>query len=178
MAIGEDEFSALVERHQPTVFRWAVALTGDFDDAEDVTQEVFVRAHRKLSSFRGDGSLDGWLYRITRRVVARHRTKARRRLRLDSSPAATTGPVVYITDPGARIDREKALTLIREIVFTLPMRQREVFVLCDLQGRTPTEVAAMLEMKDVSVRASLFKARTAIRRSVLRSHPRYREDVR
>jgi RNA polymerase sigma-70 factor (ECF subfamily) len=175
MTIGEDEFTALVERHQPAVFRWAVALMGDFDDAEDVTQEVFVRAHRKLAAFRGDGSLEGWLYRITRRVVSRHRTKAQRRLRLDASPAARSTHEVYLTDPGARIDRENALALIREIVFTLPVRQREVFVLCDLQGRSATEVAAMLDMKDVSVRASLFKARTSIRRSVLRSHPRYQE---
>lgn len=69
------------------------------------------------------------------------------------------------------------MVLIREIVDTLPMRQREVFVLCDLQGHAPSEAATMLDMNDVSVRASLFKARTAIRRSVLRSHPRYREDA-
>ena len=177
MRVGEDEFGALVERHQPAVFRWAVALVGDSDDAEDVTQEVFVRAYRKLGTFRGDGTLEGWLYRITRSVVSRHRTKAQRRLRLDASPAARSTHEVYVTDPGARIDRENAMALIREIVFTLPIRQREVFVLCDLQGRSPTEVAGMLDMNDVSVRASLFKARTAIRRTVLRSHPRYREDA-
>ena len=177
MSIGEDEFSALVERHQPAVFRWAVALLGDRDDAEDATQEVFVRVHRKLGSFRGDGTMEGWLFRITRSVVSRHRAKVQRRQRLDASPAARPARDVYVTDPGARVDRENAMALIREIVDTLPMRQREVFMLCDLQGHSPSEAATMLEMNDVSVRASLFKARTAIRRSVLRTHPSYREDA-
>ena len=55
------------------------------------------------------------------------------------------------------------------------MRQREVFILCDIEGRTPAEAAVMLDMKDVSVRASLFKARAAIRRTILLTHPCYRE---
>jgi DNA-directed RNA polymerase specialized sigma24 family protein len=82
---------------------------------------------------------------------------------------------VYVTDPGARVDRQRAVALIRTIADTLPMRQREVFVLCDLEGRSPSEAAAMLDMKDVSVRASLFKARASIRRHILATHPCYRE---
>jgi DNA-directed RNA polymerase specialized sigma24 family protein len=58
------------------------------------------------------------------------------------------------------------------------MRQREVFILCDIDGRTPAEVAGMLAMKDVSVRASLFKARTSIRRTILATHPCYQEPLR
>jgi DNA-directed RNA polymerase specialized sigma24 family protein len=64
------------------------------------------------------------------------------------------------------------------IAATLPMRQREVFMLCDLEGRAPAEAAAMLGMKDVSVRASLFKARASIRRSVLATHPFYTDQLR
>ncbi|MEP6494976.1 MAG: sigma factor-like helix-turn-helix DNA-binding protein, partial [bacterium] len=82
---------------------------------------------------------------------------------------------VYVTDPGARVDRQRAIALIRTIAYTLPIRQREVFTLCDIEGRTPAEVAAMLNMKDVSVRASLFKARASIRARMLATHPCYRE---
>jgi len=66
-------FTALVSAYQPRVYRWALALTGDQDEAEDVTQEVFVRVYRKLGGFRGDGSLDAWIYRITRRIAFRAR---------------------------------------------------------------------------------------------------------
>ncbi len=167
----EGAFTALVEQYQPIVFRWAIALSGDEDEAEDITQEVFVRVHRKLSSFRGDGPFDAWLYRIARRVA--------NRMRPARLPAAERpNQDVYLTDPGARVDRQRAVALIRTIATTLPMRQREVFILCDIEGRTPAEVAAMLDMKDVSVRASLFKARASIRRTILATHPCYREQPR
>jgi RNA polymerase sigma-70 factor (ECF subfamily) len=164
-------FTALVELYRPVVYRWAIALSGDEDEAEDITQEVFVRVHRKLWSFRGDGPFDAWLYRITRRVVVRLRPT-----RTFSTRGAEME--LYITDPGGRVDRQRAVALIRTIAATLPMRQREVFVLCDLEGRTPAEAAGMLEMKDVSVRASLFKARTTIRRTILATHPCYQEPLR
>ena len=166
----ESAFAALVGTYQPSVFRWAIALSGGEDEAEDITQEVFVRVHRKLSSFRGDGPFEGWLYRITRRVALRAR-------RQTSQQVASTTQEVYITDPGARVDRQRAIELIQTIARMLPMRQREVFILCDIEGRTPAEAAAMLEMKDVSVRASLFKARSSIRRSILATHPCYREQL-
>src|SRR5205814_5219263 len=131
-------FTALVDRYRPIVFRWAVALSGDEDDAEDITQEVFVRVHSKLRSFRGDGPFDAWLYRVTRRVVLRMRPR-------DLTPMSEGGSDPYVTDPGGRVDRERAVELIRVIAATLPMRQREVFVLCDIEGRTPAEVAGILE---------------------------------
>jgi len=165
----ETAFCALVDHYRPIVFRWAIALSGDEDDAEDITQEVFVRVHRKLWTFRGDGSFDAWLYRVTRRVVFRMRP---------ATPAPAERVIAgdpYITDPGVRVDRQRAVALIRTIAATLPMRQREVFVLCDIEERTPAEVARMLDMKDVSVRASLFKARASIRRTILATHPCYRE---
>jgi RNA polymerase sigma-70 factor (ECF subfamily) len=169
---GDDAaFTALVGTYQPHVFRWAIALSGDADTAEDITQEVFVRVHRKLSGFRGDGPFEGWLYRITCRVARRTRRK-------DSRGVASSAQDVYLTDPGARVDRERAIELIQTIATTLPMRQREVFILCDVEGRTPTEAAEMLDMKSVSVRASLFKARSSIRRAILATHPCYREEPR
>lgn len=70
---GEGAFAALVGTYQPLVIRWAMALSGDQDEAEGITQEVLVRVHRKLSSFRSDGPFEGWLYRITRRVALRTR---------------------------------------------------------------------------------------------------------
>jgi len=166
---GDDSaFARLVEHYHPVVYRWAVALSGDRDEADDIVQEVFVRVHRKLSTFRGDGSFDAWLYRITRRI-------ALRMVREGAMPATGVTDDVYITDPGARVDRQRAVALIQAVALTLPVRQREVFVLCDLEGRTPAEVAGMLNMKDVSVRASLFKARASVRRSILATHPCYKE---
>ena len=162
-------FVAVVTRFKPLVFRWAVALCGDIDEAEDITQEVFIRVHRSIGTFRSDGRFDAWLYRITRRVMLRMRKNNRRRTPVSSASD------VYITDPGGRVDGQRAVELIRTLAAELPLRQREVFMLCDLEGRSPSEVAQLIGVKDVSVRASLFKARASIRRTILASHPRYRD---
>ena len=175
-AAGDDSaFTTVVSRYQPAVFRWALMFARDPDEAEDVAQEVFVRAHRQLSQYRSDGSLEAWLYAITRRAARQMLRARKRRSRLALSSGAQPLRDVYTTDPGARVDRERAAAVIREMFSDLPPRQREIFDLIDLQGLTPGEVAERTGMKPVSVRASLFKARSSIRARFLATHPSYRE---
>jgi RNA polymerase sigma-70 factor, ECF subfamily len=173
---GDDAaFTKLVTRYQPAVFRWALMFARDPDEAEDIAQEVFVRAHRQLSQYRSDGSLEAWLYAITRRLAYQTRRTQKRRGRLALSPGARPLRDVYTTDPGGRVDRERAAVLIHEMFSELPTRQREIFDLIDLQGLTPAEVAERTGIKPASVRANLFKARSSIRARFLATHPSYSE---
>ena len=173
---GDDAaFTTLVTRFQPAVFRWALIFARDPDEAEDITQEVFVRTHRQIGNYRSDGPLEAWLYRITRRAATQMRRTRRRRGRLALTPAARPLRDVYTTDPGGRVDRERAATVIRELFAELPQRQREIFDLVDLQGLSPAEVAERTGLKAVSVRANLFKARKSIRDGLLATHPAYGE---
>jgi RNA polymerase sigma-70 factor (ECF subfamily) len=175
-AAGDDgAFTTLVNRYHPAVYRWALIFARDPDEAEDITQEAFVLAHRQIGQYRSDGSIQAWLYRITRRAAVQRRRTTKRRARLSLSPAATPTLDVYMTDPGGRVDRERAARIILELFAELPRKQREVFDLVDLQGLTPSEVAERTGMKPVSVRAHLFKARKAIRQGVLATHPAYGE---
>ena len=172
---NDSAFTTLVTRYQPAVFRWALMFASDPDEAEDIAQEVFVRMHRQLGQYRSDGSLDAWLYAITRRAANQMRRTRKRRSRLALSPGARPSREVYTTDPGGRVDRERAAAVIREMFSELPSRQREIFDLIDLQGFTPAEVAERTGIKPVSVRASLFKARSTIRARFLAIHPSYSE---
>ena len=173
---GDDSaFTTLVTRYHPAVFRWSLIFARDPDEAEDITQEVFIRAHRQLSQYRSDGSLEAWLYAITRRAATQLRRTQKRRKRLALSPAAAPLRDVYTTDPGGRVDRERAASVIQELFSELPARQREIFDLVDLQGLSPAEAAERMGMKAVSVRANLFKARSAIRAKFLATHPSYGE---
>ena len=175
-AAGDDSaFTSLVTRYQPAVFRWALIFARDADEAEDITQETFVAMHRKLSDYRSDGSLDAWLYRITRRSAAQLRRTRKRRSQLSITPAAHPMRDVYTTDPGARVDRERVTQMIRELFTDLPLRQREIFDLVDLQGLSPEEAAERSGVKAVTARANLFKARRAIRAKILATHPGYGE---
>jgi RNA polymerase sigma-70 factor (ECF subfamily) len=171
----EAAFASLVTRFHPAVFRWSLTFARDPDEAEDIAQEVFVRVHRQIGNYRSDGPLDAWLYRITRRTASQLRRTRGRRGRLALSPAARPDRDMYTTDPGGRVDRQRAATIIHELFASLPRRQREVFDLVDLQGLSPAEVAERTGMKPVSVRANLFKARRAIRDRLLATHPAYSE---
>ena len=143
---GDDSaFTTLVTRYQPAVFRWALIFARDPDEAEDIAQEVFVRAHRQLSQYRSDGSLEAWLYAITRRAAIQLRRTQKRRKRLALSPAARPLREVYTTDPGGRVDRERAASVIRELFSELPARQREIFDLVDLQGLSPPKLPSARE---------------------------------
>jgi RNA polymerase sigma factor (sigma-70 family) len=172
---NDSAFTTLVTRYQPAVFRWALMFASDPDEAEDIAQEVFVRMHRQLPQYRSDGSLEAWLYAITRRAANQMRRTRKRRGRLALSPGARPLREVYTTDPGGRVDRERAAAVIREMFSELPPRQREIFDLIDLQGFTPSEVAERTGIKPVSVRANLFKARSTIRARFLAMHPSYSE---
>jgi RNA polymerase sigma-70 factor (ECF subfamily) len=119
--------------------------------------------------------LEAWLYTITRRTASQLRRTQKRRKRLTLSPGAQPLRDVYTTDPGGRVDRERAANVILELFSELPERQREIFDLVDLQGLSPAEAAARTGMKPVSVRANLFKARSAIRAKFLATHPSYGE---
>jgi RNA polymerase sigma-70 factor (ECF subfamily) len=168
----ESAFERLVRRYYGQVHRWALARTGDRDDADDVTQEVLVRLHRNIGSYDGRSQFTTWLYQVTRRSAADlHRKRARReRLALrvrQETPAATDDP----RGKEETTDEKRASGLVKTFLKELSERQREIFALCDLQGFGPVEVGAMLGMEPVTVRSHLFRARKAIRKKILERVP-------
>ena len=165
-------FTAIVTDYQQIVYRWALSLAADPDDADDVVQETFVIAYRKLGGYDGRAALSSWLYSIARRAARQRRRSASRRRAILERSAGWPDPV-YLTDPGARVDRASALALIRVSFRGLPRKQREIFDLVDIQGLTPSEAAELTRTKAATVRANLFKARAKIRAEILSRHPRY-----
>jgi RNA polymerase sigma-70 factor (ECF subfamily) len=163
-------FEQLVRALQPQVFRWALTFARDVDDADEITQDTFVRVHRNLGQFRGESALEAWVYGITRRVALQRKRKSDRRKWLSESVIPGLDNV-YNTDPGGRVDRQRIAGYIRHFFTELPPRQREVFDLVDLQGHEPAEVAEMLGLKQATLRANLFKARASIRANLIAAHP-------
>jgi len=167
----EAAFEALVTRWHARIHRWAFAWVADADEADDVTQQVLVRVHLRLSRFRGQSAFSTWAYHITRNAARdafrRRRRRERALARLSAmGPADDAGP-----DPTAAFERREAAATARAALAGLPPRQREVFDLVDLQGHAPHEAAAVLGLSDGTVRAHLFRARRAVRAAVLALDP-------
>lgn len=170
----ETAFERLVRDHYRTVHRWALARTGDADDADDVVQEVLLRLHRGLGRFDGRARFTTWLYQVTRNAAAEMLRRRGRRARLSAKLAREDAPHSDPEDAADRADAEVA-EAVRTFFVELSDRQREVFDLVDLQGFSPAEVGRMLELEAVTVRSHLFRARAAIRKRILEVHPELME---
>ena len=145
--------------HGRQVLAWVIRLGGPGLDAEDVAQDVFATAIRRVGGYRGDARLSTWLFAITRNVVAnaRRRARFRRFFGLDAVPEPP--------DPGdlpdEQVERMRRRFMVQRALERLPEHQREAIVLCDLDGRTATEAAEMLGIPSGTVYSRLHHARRA-----------------
>lgn len=170
---GDDEaWSRLLRAVHPRVYRWALGLCGDPDEADDITQDALVRLYRHLPGFAGRSRFTVWLYRLTWNAAAARRRQAwwRRRAPLRLAQSAVTEPRTG-EDPGDCIDTTRAAALVRAAFIELPPRQRAIFDLADLQGYAPVEIAELLGMNPATVRVHLLKARRAVRAKLLQWAP-------
>lgn len=148
-------FERLYQQHGARVNALCRRLAVDAQRADELMQDVFVRAWEKLESFRGESSLDSWLHRVTVNVfLAADRSDKRRRAHEDTVDddryelASATAPV----DVGDRIDLERAIA-------ALPQGARMAFVMHDIEGYSHEEIAAMSGIAAATVRVQLHRAR-------------------
>lgn len=171
----DDAFRILVRRVHPTLRRWALARTGDPDAADEAVQETLIRMHRGLAGFTGDAALTSWLYRILRNaVIDMHRSAAARPAVVEEEPDHVSEKTDR-PDPIQTLHAGRLTDAVRDFFETLPPRQREVMELVDFEGLQAVEVAEMMDIQPVSVRAHLFKARRTIRERVLERYPELKE---
>ncbi len=151
-------FEHLVERHRGIVFRVATRIVGP-DDAEDVSQDAFLRAFHRLGQYRGAATFRTWLLQITQNTALNTLTRARRRPTemVDESPeAADRDPVRQPVTELERREREHRLELKLR---TLRPEYRSLLVLRDLEGLSYNEISEVLEMPLGSVKGRLHRAR-------------------
>lgn len=155
-ACGGDReaFGQLVIRHQTGVYRVVRGILGDASESEDVTQEVFLKAHANLRRFRGDASFFTWLYRITVNEALRRR--CRRPVTISKVPDAEA-PTEGVEPEGPSLANLEAL------LKQLPEEQRAILVLRDLEGLSYEEVAEALEIPIGTVESRIFRARQELR---------------
>jgi RNA polymerase sigma-70 factor (ECF subfamily) len=160
----------VVREHSSRVFRLAYRLTGNQHDAEDLTQEVFVRVFRSLADYR-PGTFEGWLHRITTNLFL-DLVRRRHRIRFEGLPddaervpgkAAT--PAEIYDDAHLDDDVQRALDAL------LP-EYRAAVVLCDIEGLTYEEIAAALDVKLGTVRSRIHRGRSQLRTALAHRAPR------
>lgn len=161
----QEAFEGLVLKYQHQIFSVAFRILHDQAEAEDVAQEVFLKAFRALAGFRGESKLSTWLYTITSRLCL-NRLKARRkdlsrRLR-DDPVTAENGP----PSPDRALEERELRALLERELQGLSEEQRIVLALRDIQGLSYEEIAIALGVELGTVRSRLHRARMALKERV------------
>ncbi len=160
-------FERLYRQNVNRVFSLCVRMVADRERAEELTQDVFVRAWEKLHLFRGESSFSTWLHRLTVNVVLNARkSDGRQKARFeendeDAGMDAHPGVVGMPLAPGDLLDLEQAIT-------KLPPGARRVFVLHDVEGYKHEEIAEQLGVTSGATKAQLHRARLLLREALNR----------
>ena len=167
---SREAFDELVRRHQTSILNLVRALTGGSADAEDLAQDVFVRAWRGLSGFRGESAFGTWLHRVAINVVQSHRGRASKLRRLFhvglATPDVQEDPIESAADPA---DLEQDVILrdaIDKALATLPEELRIAVTLRDVQGLDYRAIAEITGAPIGTVESRIFRARARLKKEL------------
>jgi RNA polymerase sigma-70 factor (ECF subfamily) len=156
----QDAFAELVRRYRESVFRLAVSILGPayLGEAEEIAQEVFVRVHRALASFRGDAQLGSWIYRIAfnQAINLKQRVRYRAPHLPESVLVATASPG---SDPLDQLEAGRRQRALLECVDELPDIYQSVLRLHYWMGASIAEIAELIGVPENSVKSYLHRAR-------------------
>lgn len=151
-------FELLMRQHERLVLATALRLTGNMEDAQDISQEVFLRLYKNLSKVQAEAALPAWLYRVT--VNACHDLRRRKPA---SVPESSAGDLVAgDLDPQAAVTQAERRRVLEMGLRILPEKERAALVLRDLEGLSTEEVARVLGSSEATVRSQVSKARAKV----------------
>ena len=158
-------FEELVTAFQHRVFAVAYRMLGTRAEAEEVAQEVFLRAYRGIAEFRGEASLSTWLYAIASRLCLNRLASGQARLGRSREPDEDAIALVATTaaDPAAEAERRELEAALRQAIAELPPERRLVVVLRDIEGLSYEEIASALGLEMGTVRSRLHRARMELK---------------
>ena len=151
----------LVREHADRVYRLAYRLSGNQHDAEDLTQETFIRVFRSLSSYRA-GTFEGWLHRITTNLFL-DMVRRRNKIRMEALPEEYDRVPADTPDPQQVFDATNLDPDLQRALDSLAPEFRAAVVLCDIEGLSYEEIATTLGVKLGTVRSRIHRGRQTIR---------------
>jgi RNA polymerase sigma-70 factor (ECF subfamily) len=163
-------FGTLVERYHERIFNATCRLVG-YEDAVDLTQDIFFKAYRGLGSFKAEAAFSTWLYRIMLNAVTSHRRKAARSrnvfsynaLEGDENGHNPIEPSAEDPPPPDEVVRKEKIRAVREAIDELEDGEKEMIVLRDIEQRSYSELVEILGVPLGTVKSRLFRARQSLK---------------
>lgn len=160
-----EAFSELVRRHQRAVYRVCYRVLSDREDAEDATQEAFIRAYDRLNTFAGRSAFRTWMLRLAVNVGLNKRERRRPKARLDEQrpPFAPDLDLHADSDPEAGLLRSETERRLHDALGELPRNHRAAVALHDLEGLSYSEAAEILDAAEGTVRQWAYRGRRRLK---------------
>ena len=158
-------FETLVLEYEKNVYNIALRMTGNSEDAADMTQEAFIKAYNSLQSFRGDSKFSVWLYRIVSNVCLDFLRSKNRRPTVSLSVEDDDGEDAQLDvadesqSPELPLDRKLTRDSVRRGLDSLPPDYRQILLLREIQGLSYDEIAQALSLEVGTVKSRIFRAR-------------------
>ena len=158
-------FEKLVTEYEKAVYAIAQRMTGNAEDAADMTQETFIKAYNSLSSFRGDSKFSVWLYRIANNVCLDFLRSKNRRPTVSLSAEDDDGEETQLDiadesqSPELLLESSLTRDAVRRGLDSLPPDYKQILLLREIQGLSYEEIAAALGIESGTVKSRIFRAR-------------------
>ena len=158
-------FETLVLEYEKNVYNIALRMTGNSEDAADMTQEAFIKAYNSLQAFRGDSKFSVWLYRIVSNVCLDFLRSKNRRPTVSLSVEDDDGEDAQLDvadesqSPELLLDRKLTRDSVRRGLDSLPPDYRQILLLREIQGLSYDEIAQALSLEVGTVKSRIFRAR-------------------
>ncbi|MBR1566423.1 MAG: sigma-70 family RNA polymerase sigma factor [Oscillospiraceae bacterium] len=158
-------FEKLVTEYEKAVYAIAQRMTGNPEDAADMTQETFIKAYNSLSSFRGDSKFSVWLYRIANNVCLDFLRSKNRRPTVSLSTEDDDGEETQLDiadesqSPELLLESSLTRDAVRRGLDSLPPDYKQILLLREIQGLSYEEIAAALDIESGTVKSRIFRAR-------------------
>lgn len=168
-----EAFNELVLQYEKQVINIAYGMLSDREDALDAAQDVFIKIYKSISGFKGQSSLTTWIYRITANVcndILRKRQRTAKTISIYPSDDDEENRQTEIADtaptPEEALEQSETQKAVREAIASLSDEYRAVITVCDMEGRSYEEAAAILGIPHGTVKSRLNRARNALRKKL------------
>jgi len=156
-------YEIIMRRHNERLYRTVRAILGN-DDVEDVMQEAYLQAYRRLDQFRGDSAFLTWLTRIViRQALGRRRRLQNKKEQLETEQEMTSRADEHTTGPEKQTFNVELRRILESAIDRMPARYRTVLILRDVQGLSTAETAESLRMTVEATKVCLHRARRRLR---------------
>ena len=175
MQKDQKAFRSLVEKYQDQVFRTSLALVKNVEDAEDITQDVFIEVYQSITKFRGDSLLSTWIYRVT---INKSINLIRKNKRKDSfisfsdlfkskkdKEITVETPLSYTATPS--LENDEKSRILKKAILSLPENQRIAFTLHKIEELPHKEIARIMDSSVSSVESLIFRAKQTLQKKLI-----------